>query len=81
MTHYPPEQGTVCRLTRGQVAPEEGLCGEVLLVKREVCEAGAGRGLRTKGFKSPASGRLALAGDRGFEPRLPDPESGVLPLD
>ena len=22
-----------------------------------------------------------LAGDRGFEPRLPDPESGVIPLD
>ena len=25
--------------------------------------------------------RAKLAGELGFEPRLPDPESGVLPLD
>ena len=28
-----------------------------------------------------ASGQLSVAGDRGFEPRLTDPESVVLPLD
>ena len=30
---------------------------------------------------SGAMGIQKLAGDRGFEPRLPDPESGVIPLD
>ena len=31
--------------------------------------------------KEGAAVQSLLAGDRGFEPRLPEPESGVLPLD
>ena len=36
------------------------------------------RGLRPRPL---VDGAGILAGERGFEPRSPDPESGVLPLD
>lgn len=29
----------------------------------------------------PLAPFLSVAGEQGFEPQLPDPESGVLPLD
>ena len=31
--------------------------------------------------KPPDNGGFSLAAGQGFEPQLPDPESGVLPLD
>ena len=38
------------------------------------------RGLRPRPLVDGAELPLFLAGEQGFEPRLPDPESGVLPL-
>jgi hypothetical protein len=45
--------------------------------------AEAAQGVRTVGLvaESKLIGAPILAGEQGFEPQLPDPESGVLPLD
>src|SRR5215208_1613498 len=40
-----------------------------------------GRAERPTLFVFRLAVRVSLAGEQGFEPQLPDPESGVLPLD